>query len=518
MRDSGDPQKQLSMAYAHVISSLMGNFTLITFYYGEFSYERKYQFTLNWLVLTNTKELNESLVVQNTLSSFHFVSCGDQGTEILLFSEFILIFDKYIWILILISIILAAVCLAKQFNGRNIFSSRHLLYFTKVFFEQGDPFPETFQKLTRFRLVIAGILLAGLVLSNAYKSNNVYNIVTPRQVVPYSEFDELVRDNFSIYSKMDFVIYNLRSLYDLEFGLSRVKNITNVYSDDGVIVEADHKYFALTRTETTTIARIRNIRKTTEKSADKNLNTLKKIILKSRPHPRSHELLVSPLISLITLEKASLPKFQTIIKDPEENYDEFVWKRWNIALTNYFYGKQDEFIHDDLTNCSKSVWILQKYQANKFARHLRKNGLHSDVGMEAYTNSNFAFRFWGLVPPFVLKRISVIHSTGLFEWWQKFIDSDKLRLSHEKPVPVKPNMSGNISVIFVLWSNGVGVALFMYAVEAHGNTLGWFKGLFIKSKFIIVKFKCCAFEIREKMRNFVSFAQGLRLKGLSIKM
>lgn len=53
----------------------------------------------------------------------------------------------------------------------------------------------------RFQFLGCLILLVGTILSNAYKNDNVYNMVVPRKPVLYSEFSELVRDNFKIYTK-----------------------------------------------------------------------------------------------------------------------------------------------------------------------------------------------------------------------------------------------------------------------------------------------------------------------------
>lgn len=41
----------------------------------------------------------------------------------------------------------------------------------------------------------------GIVLSNAYKNSNVYNMVTPRQPVLYKKFRELLEDKFQVYTR-----------------------------------------------------------------------------------------------------------------------------------------------------------------------------------------------------------------------------------------------------------------------------------------------------------------------------
>lgn len=52
------------------------------------------------------------------------------------------------------------------------------------------------------RFLMSGTLLSGLVISNAFKSENVYNIVLPRSQISYYKVDELVEDNVTLYSRI----------------------------------------------------------------------------------------------------------------------------------------------------------------------------------------------------------------------------------------------------------------------------------------------------------------------------
>lgn len=38
-------------------------------------------------------------------------------------------------------------------------------------------------------------------MSNAYQSRNIYRMVSPRKPILYQSFDELLRDNFEIYTR-----------------------------------------------------------------------------------------------------------------------------------------------------------------------------------------------------------------------------------------------------------------------------------------------------------------------------
>lgn len=54
----------------------------------------------------------------------------------------------------------------------------------------------------------------GLLLSNAYKNINVYNIITTRGPARYEYFEIVINDNYEIYasSPVDFMSFDLRNI------------------------------------------------------------------------------------------------------------------------------------------------------------------------------------------------------------------------------------------------------------------------------------------------------------------
>lgn len=50
----------------------------------------------------------------------------------------------------------------------------------KVILEQRNPFTDSFTTYDRAKLQLGMFLLAGIVVSNAYKNSNVYNMILPR--------------------------------------------------------------------------------------------------------------------------------------------------------------------------------------------------------------------------------------------------------------------------------------------------------------------------------------------------
>src|SRR5207302_681563 len=90
-------------------------------------------------------------------------------------------------------------------SKRNM-SANYVLIFLesmiKVYLERGDPYNNRQLKSQSARIVVCGFLIAALILSNAYKSTNVYNIVLPRDPLTYDTFDELMTDKFTVYTRV----------------------------------------------------------------------------------------------------------------------------------------------------------------------------------------------------------------------------------------------------------------------------------------------------------------------------
>lgn len=142
---------------------------------------------------------------ENKLSSLRFVSCGEAKLSLAVFHELISVFDT--WILLftgvsMIAVITPLLSLSEIKTG----ILDHWLSPLKVLLEQGNPFADGVINRERLRWATGLFLLAGIVLSNAYKNANVYNMITPRKPVPYEYIKQLRENNFAIYTRIATVI------------------------------------------------------------------------------------------------------------------------------------------------------------------------------------------------------------------------------------------------------------------------------------------------------------------------
>lgn len=109
--------------------------------------------------------------------------------------------------------------------------------------------------------------------------------------------------------------------------------------------------------------------------------------------------------------------------------------------------------------------MLPNYLAQTFYRSLRKSGMHSDVGVKAFTSHELVFMFYdSYVTSSILMQFSFIPSTGLLEWWPKFINRSDL-VDFSVSNPSKPNMLGNILVIFAFFGGGIAFSITCFVLE-----------------------------------------------------
>ncbi len=136
-------------------------------------------------------------------------------------------------------------------------------------------------------------------------------------------------------------------------------------------------------------------------------------------------------------------------------------------------------------------------------RSLKRSGKHSDVRSKAYTSRVMAFEYKNsYVPSSILKRLSWIHTTGLLDWWPKFINRSDLILGNENTILTRPNMSGNILVVFVFLVGGLIIAMVCMSFEMWGSVL-------LKVKFVLTF-------VVDKLRNLV-FSNGISNNDMSGK-
>lgn len=176
-----NPMEQLAHAYVHVWWSVMQNFTI----------RDNAQSTGCWAgVMWKDIALNKHpshlvlefasyskglyyfpYFVQDELSRLRFISCGERGFASIPFQELTNVFDKWIWLILGLSMV--AITIPLKFSV----ILPHWMSLLKVLLEQGDTFEEIVVNKKNVRIILALFLMMGVILSNAYKNSNVYNMI-----------------------------------------------------------------------------------------------------------------------------------------------------------------------------------------------------------------------------------------------------------------------------------------------------------------------------------------------------
>ncbi len=200
----------LAFAFTSVFAHLLGNHTTVIENLAE---KQSSIGTDVWNYLTPRSgclaeslfyDPNVALHFQNKFGSLRFVSCGSRGLEDLQIGQFVSVFENKIWKCMLAVAIILTIAMNVLSGSMflRLYTLDKVICLIMVVLEQGNPFPERFIRSSSFRFLIFGTLLGGLVLSNSFKSTNVYNIVLPRGALKFGAIDELLVHGYNVYSKL----------------------------------------------------------------------------------------------------------------------------------------------------------------------------------------------------------------------------------------------------------------------------------------------------------------------------
>lgn len=451
-----DKIQLLGFGYASVLISLMGNSTANRakinpgnqFYYYFLSLMKR-----SIYIEEEENLISNTLKFENVFGRLHFVSCGSRGVEAFPFSQFLSVFEWKVWLSVVMCISLLSAGIIQLTKGacKYVSVTSSILSIVKLFLEQGNPFPANFDKLQQLRFLMSGVLLGGLVISNAFKSENVYNIVLPRGQMSYHYIDELVNDNFTVYSRISRFDYGfqrgpkwksalLNHIALLSTEKISLQALTELYYGGGSLIKA----------------KVQNL---------------------SRMHPKVFNILSQQLNYFDHL--MNVGRLDNTM--PNEVFRGY-------GFREEFLEKQQDIITNDINKCSKSAWVMPKYLAERTRKSLKLSGKHSDVSVLAYSKPQIAVWYkMSYVPSSLLQRISLIQTSGLIEWWPKFLNSSATSNDKENTPPAKPNMSGNILVIFVFLGGGITVSFVCMGIEVCMLTLSYIIILYITISYFHLK-------------------------------
>ncbi|CAL8145591.1 unnamed protein product [Orchesella dallaii] len=412
--------------------------------FGVIAFNEHYRFKREWKdeYYMENKDFIPSVVVamvgHEDVASFYFhniqlnfVSCGKADIDGLAFGELSSIFDVYIWLCILLSMILvplmSTLVLHISFTPKN---SETQLEFTtlltkmkqsiqsgcviegcvmtaRALLEQGDPFARKFIKSRKLHLILGPFLITSLVVSNAYKNENITKITLPRLPIPFDTFEALVEHSFRIYTRIvfiggytDFSKFGTMSLFQkfIKFPTNRTHHQSlSLPSELYWFARGDYSHFDYYSQIQLNLS-------------DKVLNMLNKTMI----HPK-----------------------------------------W-IPIFTQGYKKDDPV----LGACNGTAMFLPDLEAREVYYNLSgipKNNGKVFLSKNPMFNVRYAIGFARWVNPNVLDRLDSIQRAGIWYWWEEFAVKFMSRVKGKSPVSsgvdvengassdISSNLKGNIS-------------------------------------------------------------------------
>lgn len=168
------------------------------------------------------------------------------------------------------------------------------------------------------------------------------------------------------------------------------------------------------------------------------------------------------------------PKIESIVASKLKPFLNTTSKRLSKsigAVCKSVWDLEQKYLQNFLFNCTKSALVVPEDLANELGRELQlMNRLDVYVGKEIYTGISLSVMFSGWIQPIVLKQMKLIKQSGTWDWWPKFILSNK-RFNVDKSYGGKeidtPNMGGNIVLLFLLLLSGLSCTFVVFIFEVY---------------------------------------------------
>lgn len=446
--------------YAHILLSILGNFS----YYesrGEICYngetflaqpnldQKMFQVELaitSTLTKSDSTALLYPAIVRSTRSDMRFLTCSYKGVEKLSFVELLDVFDKRVWLELGISMVALTFVLHKIPSlSQAPTATETTLILVKLLLEQSNPFPEFCINNHRGKSIAGTLLLVGIVLSNAYKCTNVYNMIIPRKPVPYKYLLKLANNRFAIFTRSVEAIY-------MKFNRKTSEKYTSFQMLDS------RKHFHQFVLPLEINGKI-TLGAMSYKSEVGHLLEKAKDAKMLRPNDDLH--LLHNVSSMISFPQTFLKD----VKQPKQNVARDALAELYIKA---FHEVEINFLFQLLEKQKKFAVILPSYLALERLKTLHDHAARPKVymGLGYYYEDNIAFEMKGLVPQYVIRRAKSAARTGLWRRWQSLFMDTKFEKNGVLREPLKrPGMDGNIMVVFSVLLGGFAISALCYFAE-----------------------------------------------------
>lgn len=286
-------------------------------------------------------------------------------------------YDNIVWSLLVISsIVLATVSLLLGKSAVIGFCSfwRSLERIYRIILGLDLCIRKRVMRMESFRILLGGYMLAMLVINNAYKNDNVYRFVQPRQALRFQRFEQLQQYNFTMYSKLMFfylVVENYRkALKSRDLQVNTNHKVVLWDFDYCIVLRSGIGLGAMYKKDVTKLDRL--------------------LFNESRLHPVTVNRLIDPNLYKNFIKNTKVATKQQIARK---------WDRENILKS--------------FRSCKKVAIFMAAYEVEEFVKSSIKQGekyeMYVDVSKIGYYPTNHAFALHNILPPFIVTRMKAMH-------------------------------------------------------------------------------------------------------------
>lgn len=422
-------------------------------------------------VNTHLAHVTHKLLMTLPYKTFRFVTCGHRGVKPLQFGELFSIYDIYVWLGMALCFVVTPFVLnhsySKLIRKENKTGWKFRLVNTwiihcKCLLEQGEPFSKSIEKTPFLRWIVASLILTSVVLSNAYKNANIYNLITKRQPLLYEHLNQVLADHFRVYTKVGRISILPFDIFGTNYYGSKlvVSNHTLSFKrKNKTIVKAD--FFAESEVEA-----LHEIIDRGRWISSSELKRIQLLINNSQLHENTLGTLRNLTDAIKTLRDTD------ILNILSGDGFEFVFRKRELSWTT-----------NSLLKCSKAAFILAEPECNKLAIEMKSAGSEFvSVSREVYSGVSFGWIPTGSVRPEILERIQRIQESGIVDWLAFISGNSSHQYISKSTSPKAASMSGNTLVIFVVLLIGLICSMIRFVWEKRVLIKNWCK--------MVITFKC----------------------------
>lgn len=296
----------------------------------------------------------------------------------------------------------------------------------KVVLEQGDPFPnKLFKENGATRIVLGLYLLVGIVLSNGYKNENVYNMVSPLKPTKFKKFQEAFASKLKVYTYARTVLIGNFTLFlstdlDTHSGFLQeagemMHNIVvckKCSASAGMFLDTFSLGYSLVAFVISILGK-NYVDRTKLLTYESNLELNQNEIAVNNSGLR-----LGITNKVVRWYLSKYPTWMMPLKDAEASVLSLLQVKSGISkqIEEKYKQVEKSVLFEELRQCrNKTALLLSWLDAQNITIDLEKEGVY--IGREEFRKPVYTFQFSGLVSSNWIIRLGKFKETGIVRRW-----------------------------------------------------------------------------------------------------